>query len=257
MIERHLAYRDEKYSIDIHGGGADLVFPHHENEASQSRCATNRELAKYWLHNGFVKIDGEKMSKSLGNSFFIKDALKHYSGEVLRFYLLSTHYRQDFNFSEEELIKSKKRLDKLYRLKKRIYGTKAGEANPEVRKKILEALTSDLNISVALSAIDEFVSDSNERLDRGEKGKSFKREVIGTIEYISKLLGVGGKDAYHYFQFGISEEEREEIEKLISQRSEAKKNRDFATADRIREKLQSVGIQIMDTPNGTIWEKIN
>ena len=257
MIERHLAYRDERYSIDIHGGGADLVFPHHENEASQSRCATNRELAKYWLHNGFVKIDGEKMSKSLGNSFFIKDALKHYSGEVLRFYLLSTHYRQDFNFSEEELIKSKKRLDKLYRLKKRIYGTKAGEANPEVRKKILDALTSDLNISVALSVIDEFVSDSNERLDRGEKGKGFKREVIGTIEYISKLLGVGGKDAYQYFQFGISEEEREEIENLISQRSKAKKNRDFATADRIREELQGLGIQIMDTPNGTIWEKIN
>jgi len=97
MIEKHLAIPHAKYAVDIHGGGADLLFPHHENEAAQTRCGTNHAIANYWIHNGFVNIDGQKMSKSLGNSFFLKDALKEYDGEVLRFYLLSTHYRSNFN----------------------------------------------------------------------------------------------------------------------------------------------------------------
>jgi len=119
MIHQHLAHNDSsEYEIDIHGGGADLLFPHHENEAAQTRCATGKNLAKYWIHNGFVNVNGEKMSKSLGNSFFLKDILKEYSGEVIRFYLLTAHYRNDFNFNEEDLIASKKRLDKLYRVKK-------------------------------------------------------------------------------------------------------------------------------------------
>lgn len=120
MIEKHLAYKNSAYQIDIHGGGADLLFPHHENEAAQTRCSSGQHLAKYWMHNGFVNIDGEKMSKSLGNSFFLKDVLKSYSGEVIRFYLMSAHYRANFNFNEEDLIASKKRLDKLYRVKKRV-----------------------------------------------------------------------------------------------------------------------------------------
>ena len=118
MIKEHLALKGD-YAIDIHGGGTDLLFPHHENEACQTRCADNQVLAKYWIHNGFVTINGEKMAKSLGNSFFIKDALANYDGEILRFYLLSTHYRAGLNFSEEDLLASKKRLDRLYRLKKR------------------------------------------------------------------------------------------------------------------------------------------
>lgn len=118
MINKHLAYKDEPFQIDIHGGGADLLFPHHENEAAQTRCSTKTNLAKYWMHNGFVTIDGEKMSKSLGNSFFLKDILKSYSGEVVRFYLLTAQYRTNFNFNEEDLVSSKKRLDKFYRLKK-------------------------------------------------------------------------------------------------------------------------------------------
>jgi len=256
MIEKHLAYKDGDFSIDIHGGGADLLFPHHENEASQSRCGTGRELAKYWMHNGFVKIDGEKMSKSLGNSFFIKDALNHYSGEVLRFYLLSTHYRQDFNFSEEELLNSKKRLDKLYRLKKRLYGGKVGDANRDFRDNLLKALSSDLNISLALSTIDDFISETNERLDNREKGKNFKREVLGNIELISKILGVGGGDAYQYFQFGLSEEEKRGVEELIQKRYQAKKEKKFQEADAIRNQLIDLGIQIMDTSTGTLWEKI-
>ena len=130
MIEKHLAYKEQDFAIDIHAGGADLLFPHHENEASQTRCATGRELAKYWLHNGFVNINGEKMSKSLGNSFFIKDALKIYDGEILRNYLLGVHYRLALNFNEEDLLQSKKRLDKIYRLKKRIIDSIPNKQSP-------------------------------------------------------------------------------------------------------------------------------
>ena len=104
MIKKHIANNDAPFQIDIHGGGMDLLFPHHENEASQTRCQSGQELAKYWMHNGFVTINGEKMSKSLGNSFFLKDALQKYDGEILRFYLLSTHDRANFNFSEEDII---------------------------------------------------------------------------------------------------------------------------------------------------------
>jgi len=256
MIEKHLAYSDSEFSIDIHGGGSDLLFPHHENEASQSRCFSGKELSKYWIHNGFVKIDGEKMSKSLGNSFFIKDALKNYSGELLRFYLLSIHYRQDFNFSEEELLNSKKRLDKIYRLKKRIYGGKVGNANSEFQQDILKPLNDDLNISVALAVIDKFISESNEKLDLGQNLKNIKKEILGNIDFINLILGFGGEDAFEYFQFGISQDLKLEIESLIEQRKNFKKDKDFAKADEVRTKLEKMEIQIMDTANGTLWEKV-
>jgi cysteinyl-tRNA synthetase len=256
MIEKHLAYKKGEFSIDIHCGGADLLFPHHENEASQSRCSTDRELAKYWVHNGFVKIDGEKMSKSLGNSFFIKDALKYYSGELIRFYLISTHYRQDFNFSEEELLNSKKRLDKIYRLKKRVLGGKVGESSKDFRDDILNSLSDDLNISVSLATIDQFILNSNEKLDKNICDKSCKREILGNFEFLEKVLGIGGLDPFQYFQFGVSEKDRQEIENLIFERSEAKKSKDFKKADQIREELSKRSIQIMDSANGTLWEKV-
>ncbi|MBF0984378.1 MAG: cysteine--tRNA ligase, partial [Campylobacter sp.] len=120
MILAHLDSGDPHFCIDIHAGGADLLFPHHENEAAQCRCARHRALSKYWLHNGFVQVNNEKMSKSLGNSFFVGDALKIAPGEALRFYLLSSHYRANFNYSIADLLASKKRLDKIYRLKKRV-----------------------------------------------------------------------------------------------------------------------------------------
>ncbi len=255
MIKKHLSYKDKPYQIDIHCGGADLLFPHHENEATQSRCSENIELAKYWLHNGFVNIDGEKMSKSLGNSFFIKDALKVYSGEVLRFYLISTHYRANFNFNEEDLHSSKKRLDKLYRLKKRIYPTKASTPNREFKKQLLEALNDDLNISKTLSFIDEMITKANEELDKNPKNKSLKREIIANIEFISQIIGVGGENPYHYFQSGVSPEEREIIEKLIRERNEYKKAKEYKKADEVREKLLKMDILIMDTNEGTFWEK--
>ncbi len=256
MIKKHIAYTDTKYQIDIHGGGADLFFPHHENEEAQTFCAYNQHLAKYWMHNGFVNINGEKMSKSLGNSFFVKNALKYYQGEVLRFYLLSTHYKAPLNFSEEDLITSKKRLDKLYRLKKRIYAINKKQQDKKFEKKLLEPMKDNLNISKALAVVDEFVKNANEELDKNPKNKNLKQKIISNIEFIDRLLGVGGSDAYKYFQEGIDKETKRKIEELIKKRDEAKKEKNYELADKIRDELKQMGIMLQDTPNGTVWEKV-
>ncbi|MCT7616776.1 cysteine--tRNA ligase [Aliarcobacter butzleri] len=256
MIEKHLAYKDSQYQIDIHAGGADLLFPHHENEAAQTRCSSGQNLAKYWMHNGFVNINGEKMSKSLGNSFFLKDVLKSYSGEVIRFYLMSTHYRADLSFNEEDLIASKKRLDKIYRLKKRVYGVEDSSVNKKFKEDILNALNDDINTSIALSVIDEMINSANDKLDSNPKDKNLKKELISNINFIEEVLGIGGNDAYAYFQFGIDESTKEKIESLILKRNEAKKAKDFQTADKLRDELSSMDISLMDTVNGTVWEKL-
>lgn len=256
MIEKHLAYKDSQYQIDIHAGGADLLFPHHENEAAQTRCSSGQNLAKYWMHNGFVNINGEKMSKSLGNSFFLKDVLKSYSGEVIRFYLMSTHYRADLSFNEEDLIASKKRLDKIYRLKKRVYGVENSSVNKKFKEDILNALNDDINTSIALSVIDEMINSANDKLDSNPKDKNLKKEFISNINFIEEVLGIGGNDAYAYFQFGIDESTKEKIEDLILKRNEAKKAKDFQTADKLRDELSSIDISLMDTVNGTVWEKL-
>ena len=257
MIEKHLVHEPAgKYAIDIHGGGADLLFPHHENEAAQTRCSTGHEIAAYWMHNGFVNIDGEKMSKSLGNSFFIKDALKVYDGEVLRFYLLSTHYRSNFNFNEEDLIASKKRLDRLYRLKKRLFGLEVhSDMETAFKSKLLDALKDDLNISQALSVIDEMVSAVNETLDTPGKHKELKREAVIDLAYIEEVLGFGVKNPFEYFQTGVDNATKEKIKELIEKRNEAKKVKDFESSDRLRDEILSFGVSIMDTPHGTFWEK--
>jgi cysteinyl-tRNA synthetase len=257
MIEKHLTCKGSKFAIDIHGGGADLLFPHHENEAAQTRCATGHEIAAYWMHNGFVNIDGEKMSKSLGNSFFIKDALKVYDGELLRFYLLSTHYRSNFNFNEEDLLASKKRLDRLYRLKKRLFGLEIPQdLQTPFQEKLLDALKDDLNISSALSHIDEMISTVNETLDTAGKHKELKRQAMSDLAYIERILGFGYNNSFEYFQTGLDDASKEKIEQLILQRDEAKKVKDFATSDMLRDEILAFGVQIMDTPLGTFWEKV-
>lgn len=260
MIKEHLALGGE-YAIDIHGGGADLLFPHHENEVCQTRCADGQTLAKYWIHNGFVTINGEKMAKSLGNSFFIKDALRNHHGEVLRFYLLSTHYRAGLNFSEEDLLASKKRLDRLYRLKKRIAQMQPKAQNVESQntqnafsEAFLEALSDDLNISKALSVLDELIANANEMLDNKQKDKI--SQILANLNLVARVLGIGTQDSFEYFKLGISQERRAEIESLIAKRAEYKKAKDFQNADRIREDLRANGIEIMDTPKGCEWERV-
>ena len=154
------------------------------------------------MHNGFVTIKGEKMSKSLGNSFFVKDALHVYDGEVLRFYLLATHYRADFNFNEEDLRASKRRLDKLYRLKKRLLGTENAHADAAFKEKVLEALSDDLNISKTLAVIDEMILQGNEALDKTPKDKGLKQRLLSNLAWIEEVLGIGLHDPVAYFQLG-------------------------------------------------------
>ena len=256
MIEKHLAKPNTAFAVDIHGGGADLLFPHHENEAAQTRCSSNHELANYWMHNGFVNIDGEKMSKSLGNSFFLKDALKEYDGEVLRFYLLSTHYRSNFNFNSEDLSSAKKRLDKIYRLKKRLFGLAENSGETPFRDELLKALSDDMNVSTALALIDEMISNANETLDTAGKHKILKRETISNLAYIDSLLGFGVKNPFEYFQFGMDENTKEKIASLMTKRDEAKKEKNFEASDKLRDEILAFGVTLMDTPAGTFWEKV-
>ena len=258
MIREFLSDKEnEEFEIDIHAGGIDLLFPHHENEASQCRCAYHKNLSKYWMHNGFIKVNNEKMSKSLNNSFFVKDALKNVHGEVLRYYLLTSHYRAHFNYSDEDLVASKKRLDKIYRLKKRVDGVQAGMANESFKSELLEALSDDLNASKALASVDEFVKTANERLDNNPKDKAYKAEVVANLELIGEILGIAITNYVEYFQFGVSDEQKEHIKKLLDERAVAKKERNFARADEIRDELAKMNISIMDTPNGAVWERNN
>ncbi|WP_149716101.1 cysteine--tRNA ligase [Campylobacter concisus] len=258
MIREFLSDKEnEEFEIDIHAGGIDLLFPHHENEASQCRCAYHKNLSKYWMHNGFIKVNNEKMSKSLNNSFFVKDALKNVHGEVLRFYLLTSHYRAHFNYSDEDLVASKKRLDKIYRLKKRVDGVQAGAINESFKNELLEALSDDLNASKALASVDEFVKTANERLDTNPKDKAYKAEVVANLELIGEILGIAITNYVEYFQFGVSDEQKEYIQRLLDERAIAKKEKNFARADEIRDELSSLNISIMDTPNGAVWERNN
>ena len=206
------------------------------------------------MHNGFIQIDNQKMSKSLNNSFFIKDALKLVPGEALRFYLLSSHYRANFNYSLEDLKASKKRLDKIYRLLQRVDNSKIGELNLEFKDEIIKALSDDLNTSKAFAAIDDFVNLSNDFLDKFPKDRSKRGEILANLWFIKNIFGI--LEDKNYFKFGVSNEQKKEIENLINQRYEVKKERNFIKADEIRDKLLKNGISIMDTPNGTTWEKI-
>lgn len=265
MILAHLDSGDPQFCIDIHAGGADLLFPHHENEAAQCRCARHRALSKYWLHNGFVQVNNEKMSKSLGNSFFVGDALKIAPGEALRFYLLSSHYRANFNYSVTDLLASKKRLDKIYRLKKRVRDVltpAAGQnsaselpaAEAKFRSEMMEFLSDDLNTSGALAVLDSFVASANEALDRAPKDKALKARIAANLEFAKQTLGILYEDETEYFRFGVSEQQRAQIEELIKQRAQAKAEKDFASADAIRARLTDMKIEVMDTASGTVWE---
>ena len=232
--------------FDIHGGGRDLIFPHHENEIAQSCCSAAdpnkpESYAKYWMHNGFVTIDSEKMSKSLGNIILVNDLTQKYHGEVIRLALLSSHYRQGLDWNEKVIHQAKKLLDKLYEIHEEL---KEIETSLDDRSfESIEIIFDDLNTPGLISEVNKLIKEVDSADDNEKVLLKSKLEMIG------KVLGILEDSAYKK----ASDELSEEVEKLIKQRSEAKENKNFELADEIRNTLEKKGIEIKDTPNGTSW----
>ena len=234
--------------FDIHGGGSDLIFPHHENECAQSCCAyPGTHFAHYWVHTGMLMINGVKMSKSLGNFYTVDEILAKYPAEALRLLFLTTHYHQPFNFTFEGLEQAKNILDKFYNALLKNADVLVEKVAPS--EKLINALADDLNTPLALSYLHETLSNLNKAETIEERSK-YKSELLAN----AYMLGLLYNDAENWFKG--ADEDNSEIEALIAKRAEAKKNKDWATADAIRNELKEKGIVLEDGPNGTTWKKI-
>ncbi len=247
MIHRHLGD-----VIDIHGGGQDLIFPHHENEIAQGCCAHGTDYVRYWMHNGYINIEGEKMSKSLGNFRLVRDLLNEWDGEVLRFALLSAHYRSPLNFNPELLEQARSSLDHLYRALRDHAGQEKPDCTLAEDHPVLSALGDDLNTPEAISALHAIATRLNKAT--GEQRGAIHAE----LRTAAGLLGLLQRDPQEWFQGAAGEQgtlSAEEIERLVAERSRAKKERDFTRADAIREQLLQEGIVLEDTREGTRWSR--
>ena len=236
-------------SFDIHGGGADLIFPHHENECAQSLCAhPGEKFANYWVHSGMLMVDGVKMSKSLGNFYLIDEVLEKAPAEALRLLFFGTHYHQPFNFTFEGLAQSKAVLDKFYNALLRVKNVAAAPAEPDNR--VVEALADDLNTPLAISCLHELANNLNKAETADEQARC-KGELLASAD----LLGLLWQDAESWFKGGENDAAAAAIEAKIAERAAAKKNKDYALADKIRNELKEQGILLEDTPQGTTWKK--
>ena len=247
-------------TIDIHSGGKDLIFPHHENEIAQSECANGCTFANYWLHNGYINIDNRKMSKSLGNFFTIRDITQKYKPEVIRFFMLSAHYRSPVNFSDELMQQAQSAMERVYNcidnlefLLEKADTRDANAAENDLlsaisaaKQHFSDAMDDDLNTADAISAIFDIVSASNKDLSQnGDNSQAVVSAVLSAIHELGDVLGLFTKKD----SGGIGAE----IEALIEKRNEARKNKDWAEADRIRDELKARNIILKDTPLGVKW----
>ena len=239
-------------SFDIHGGGSDLIFPHHENECAQSLCAhPNDTFANYWVHAGMLMVDGVKMSKSLGNFHTVKEIVAQYPAEALRLLFISSHYHQPFNFTFEGLKQAKQVLDKFYNALLKVKDIAISPVAPD--QKVMDALTDDINTPLAIAYLHEIVNNLNKATEAAEK-KKYKSVLLAS----AKVLGLLYQDPESWFKNPVSNAEigAEQINSLIEERANAKKEKNWARADEIRNQLKESGILLEDTPNGTSWKRV-
>ncbi|MDV5106988.1 cysteine--tRNA ligase [Clostridium perfringens] len=248
-------------TIDIHAGGSDLKFPHHENEIAQSEALTGEPFARYWLHSAFVNVNNEKMSKSLNNFFTAREILERYDADVIRFLMLSTHYRQQLNFSEDLLESAKASVERIYNaignLENLIDEVSREEMNEEekayleslnkYKEKYIEKMDDDFNTADAITAIFDLIKDTNTNITI-DSSKELAQKALELIRELGAPLGM--------FQKSTKGNLEEEIEALIAKRQQARKDRDFALADKIRDELKDRGIVLEDTPQGVRWKMI-
>ena len=241
--------------FDIHGGGPDLPFPHHENEIAQSEAANGCQYANYWMHAGAVRLDGEKMSKSLGNFFTIRDVLKQYHPEVVRYLLISSHYRSPINYSEENLVEAKAGLDRLYSALRGYEAVPATHLNKlsdnEFYQKFVAAMNDDFNTRVALAVMFDLVRALN-----SAKGGADAEPLVGALKAMGELFGLFGCAPDTFLQSaGESDMAADAVEVLIAERAQAKLDKNFARADEVRDQLLTAGIVLEDSPEGTKWRR--
>ncbi len=248
-------------TIDIHAGGSDLKFPHHENEIAQSEALTGEPFARYWLHSAFVNVNNEKMSKSLNNFFTAREILERYDADVIRFLMLSAHYRQQLNFSEDLLESAKASVERIYNaignLENLIDEVSREEMNEEekayleslnkYKEKYIEKMDDDFNTADAITAIFDLIKDTNTNITI-DSSKELAQKALELIRELGAPLGM--------FQKSTKGNLEEEIEALIAKRQQARKDRDFALADKIRDELKDRGIVLEDTPQGVRWKMI-
>jgi len=237
--------------FDIHGGGRDLIFPHHENEIAQSCCASGdvnnpQSFSKYWVHNGFVTVEGEKMSKSIGNVILVKDLINQYDGEVIRLALLSSHYRQSFDWNAKIIHQAQVLLDKLYQVLIDLSDTDIKQSN-KLNDELLIALNDDLNTPGAIAIL-------NKKYREYSSNQISKESFKGLLLFAANILGILNTEPAEWFARKLNDIDENKIVKLIEKRTSAKANKDYALADAIRKELIDMGIEIMDTAEGTSWK---
>ncbi|MDX1796635.1 MAG: cysteine--tRNA ligase [Hydrogenovibrio sp.] len=235
--------------FDIHGGGMDLTFPHHENEIAQSECATGEHYVNTWMHCGFVRIDDEKMSKSLGNFFTIREVLKVYHPEVIRYFLLSSHYRSPVNYSEENLDGAKASVSRLYSALEQVVPQGIVEEGTQYETDFFAAMNDDFNTPQAIAVLFELAKEVN---------KTKSDALAALLKKLANQIGLLEQTAEAFFksQPSSSELSDDAIQALIDERAEARKNKDFARSDEIRDQLLDQGIELLDSAEGTSWRKV-
>nr|WP_285817654.1 cysteine--tRNA ligase [Echinimonas agarilytica] len=238
--------------FDIHGGGSDLTFPHHENEIAQSCCATGKDYAKVWIHGGMVQINSEKMSKSLGNFFTIRDVLKVYPGEVIRFFLIGSQYRTQLNYSEDNLNQARQSLERLYTSLRGVEIVDVEIEGTSWATRFRAAMDDDLNVPEAMAVLFELVRELNRAK---EQHSSDAAELASILRQLGEVLGILQQDPEAFLQGEGNEGEVAEIEALIEKRAQARIDKDWTAADEARDALAALNIELEDGAGGTTWRR--